>query len=185
MCYILLYIIFTLYSNKLINAHKNIHQLKKEVDTDALTGINNRTSLNTYLQNNVKNKNEYAIIFFDIDDFKNINDSYGHDVGDTILKEFANVVTNTIRYDDFFARWGGEEFIIVLKIDTLQKALKLTQKIRKNINSNLFYNSITVTCSFGITMIDSLNDFDSIIKRADKLLYEAKHAGKDCIKAGS
>ncbi|WP_373035715.1 diguanylate cyclase domain-containing protein [Sulfurimonas sp.] len=184
-CYVLLYIIFTRYSNDLINAHQNIHQLKKEVDTDALTGINNRSSLNSYLQNSVENENEYAVLFFDIDNFKNINDSYGHDVGDIILKEFTKVVTNSIRTDDFFARWGGEEFIIVLKISSLQKALKLTQKIRENINSNLFHSSIKVTCSFGVTMIDLPNDFDSVIKRADKLLYEAKNAGKNCIKAGS
>ncbi|NOR58637.1 MAG: diguanylate cyclase, partial [Sulfurimonas sp.] len=184
-CYILIYFIFTHYSNRLINAYENIQELEIAVDTDALTGINNRTSLDTFLATRVNDKNEYAIIFLDIDHFKEINDTFGHDVGDTILKEMTTIISKTIRLDDFFARWGGEEFVIVLKTNSLKNAVKITQKIRENINSTLFHNSIPVACSFGVTMVDTPDDIDLVLKRADKLLYDAKDAGRDCIKSGS
>ncbi len=181
--FILTYIMFTRYSKSLKEAYENVHKLKKAVDTDGLTGINSRISLNNYIQKRVIQINEYAIIFFDIDDFKNINDSYGHDVGDIILKQLTHLVDNTIRVDDFFARWGGEEFVIILKIETIEKAIKITQNIREKINSYSFYNDLLVTCSFGVTMVDTPKEFDLVIKRADKLLYEAKGSGKDCIKS--
>ena len=184
-CYILIYFIFTRYSNRLISAYENIQELEIAVDTDALTGIHNRTSLDTFLATRVNNKYEHAIIFLDIDHFKKINDTYGHDVGDTILKELTGIISKTIRLDDFFARWGGEEFVIVLKTNSLKNAVKITQKIRENINSNLFHNSIPVACSFGVTMVDTPDDIDTVLKRADKLLYDAKNAGRDCIKSGS
>ncbi|EHP29823.1 membrane protein containing GGDEF domain [Sulfurimonas gotlandica GD1] len=184
-CYLLIYFIFTRYSNKLISAYENIQELEIAVDTDALTGINNRTSLDSFLKANVKHENKYAIIFLDIDHFKNINDTYGHDVGDTILKELANIILKSIRLDDFFARWGGEEFVIVLKTNSIQNAVKITKNIRENIHSTLFHNSIPVTCSFGVTMIDRPDDLDMVLKRADKLLYDAKDAGRDCIKSSS
>jgi two-component system cell cycle response regulator len=183
MCYVLIYFIFTRYSKQLINAYENIQELEIAVDTDALTGIHNRTALDAFLDNRVNDKNEYAVIFLDIDHFKKVNDTYGHDVGDTILKELTSIVSKTIRIDDFFARWGGEEFVIVLKTSTLENAVTITQKVRDNINSNLFHNSIPVTCSFGVTMVDTPDNLDLVIKRADKLLYDAKDAGRDCIKA--
>ena len=167
-CYILIYFIFTRYSNKLINAYENIQELEIAVDTDALTGIHNRTALDTFLDTRVNNENEYAIIFLDIDHFKNINDTYGHDVGDIILKELTTVISKTIRLDDFFARWGGEEFVIVLKTNSLKNAVKITQKIRDNINSTLFHNSLPVACSFGVTMVDTPYDIDLVLKRADE-----------------
>ena len=179
---ILIYMVFTRYSNSLKLAYENLHELKKEVDTDGLTGINNRTSLNKYLHNIVTSENEYAIIFFDIDLFKEINDSYGHDVGDIILKQLTHLVDNTIRVDDFFARWGGEEFVIILKINNIEKALKITQNIREKINSYPYYSDLKVTCSFGVTIVDTPNSFDLVMKRVDKLLYEAKNSGRDCIK---
>ena len=147
--------------------------------------INNRTSLYNFLKTKINNKNLYSFIFLDIYYFKNINDTYGHDVGDTILKELTSIISKAIRLDDFFARWGGEEFVIVLKTSTLQNAVKITQKIRENIDSNLFHNSIRVTCSFGVTMVDTPDDIDLVLKRADKLLYDAKNAGRNCIKSGS
>ncbi|WP_373001904.1 diguanylate cyclase [Sulfurimonas sp.] len=183
-CYILIYFIFTHYSKRLINAYENIQELEIAVDTDALTGVHSRTSLETFLATQVNDKDEYALIFLDIDNFKKINDTYGHDVGDTILKELTSIISRTIRVDDLFARWGGEEFVIVLKTNSLKNAVKITQKIRESINSNLFHSSIRVTCSFGVTMIDIPDNLDLVIRRADKLLYDAKDAGRDCIKSG-
>ncbi|EQB40200.1 hypothetical protein M947_02380 [Sulfurimonas hongkongensis] len=181
-CFILIYIIFTKYSNSLENAYKNIGKLEVEVETDTLTGINNRASLNNFLQKKVKVPNEYAIIFFDIDHFKEINDTHGHDAGDVILKELTSIVKQSIRVDDFFARWGGEEFAIVLRANSLEDVVSLTQKIKENTCSHLFYNDIVLTCSFGVTMIDRPHRMDEVFKRADELLYEAKNAGRNCIK---
>ena len=137
------------------------------------------------MQNSVTNENEYAIIFFDIDFFKNINDTYGHDVGDIILKQLTHLVSNNIRVDDFFARWGGEEFTIILKIRSIEKAIKITKNIQEKINSYPYQNDLKVTCSFGVTMIDTPNDLESVMKRVDKLLYEAKNSGRNCIKPDS
>lgn len=185
LCYILIYFIFTRYSNRLINAYNNIQELEIAVDTDALTGIYSRVAFDSFLRSKVKEKNIYAIIFFDIDHFKKINDSYGHDVGDIILKELTTIVSETIRLDDFFARWGGEEFIIALKTNSLKNAVKITNKIRENINSATFHKSIPVTCSFGVTMLNQPGNVDLVFKKADELLYEAKNAGRNCIKARS
>ena len=182
-CFILIYFIFNHYSKKLVNAYESINELEIAVDTDALTGINSRKSLDNFLQNKVNKKNEYAVIFFDIDHFKKVNDTYGHDVGDIILKELTAVVSNTIRSDDFFARWGGEEFVIVLKTRNIKNAVEITKKIRTNINSYTFHNNLKITCSFGVTMLDTPNNTNLVIKRADKLLYAAKDAGRDCIKS--
>jgi len=181
-CFILIYIIFTKYSNGLKNAHKNIDKLEVEVETDVLTGINNRASLNNFLQKSVTIPNEYAIIFFDIDHFKEINDTYGHDVGDMILKELTIAIKKDIRINDFFARWGGEEFVIVLKTRNLKNVIGITQKIKENICSNIFHRNIKLTCSFGVTMVDRPHKIDEVFKRADELLYEAKKAGRDCIR---
>jgi len=181
-CFILIYIIFTKYSNSLKDAYKNIDKLEVEVETDALTGINNRASLNNFLQKKVTIPNEYAIIFFDIDYFKDINDTHGHDVGDIILKELTNVIKQDTRGEDFFARWGGEEFAIVLKTRNLENAITIAQKIREDISSNIFHKNIKLTCSFGVTMIDRPHKMNEVFKRADELLYEAKNAGRDCIK---
>lgn len=180
---IVIYIVFTRYSESLKQAYENLLQLKKEVDTDELTNINNRTALNKYIQNTVTNENEYAIIFFDIDFFKNINDTYGHNVGDIILKQLTHLVSNTIRVDDFFARWGGEEFVIILKTRGIENAIKITRNIQEKINSYPYHNDLKVTCSFGVTMIDTPNDLESVMKRVDQLLYEAKNSGRNCIKS--
>lgn len=181
-CFILIYIIFTKYTNNLKKAHENISKLEVAVETDALTLINNRASLNNFLQKKVTSPGEYAIIFFDIDHFKNINDTYGHDIGDEILKELTMIVKKNIRLDDFFARWGGEEFTVILKAKSLKDVVKLTQKIQTNIRSHVFCKGIKLTCSFGVTMIDRPHSMDEVFKRADNLLYKAKGEGRDCIR---
>ncbi|MDY0233095.1 MAG: diguanylate cyclase [Sulfurimonas sp.] len=181
-CFILIYIIFTKYSSSLKKAHSNISKLEVEVETDTLTGINNRASLNNFLQKRVTISNEYALIFFDIDHFKKINDTYGHDTGDAILKELTSIIKKDLRVDDLFARWGGEEFAIVLRSRNLENAVKITQKIKEKICSNLFCKNIKLTCSFGVTMIDKPHKMNEVFKRADELLYEAKDAGRDCIR---
>ena len=124
-------------------------------------------------------KSDLSIIMFDIDNFKKINDKYGHDIGDVILISIVKLVKKVIRKTDVFARWGGEEFMILAINSNKEQAEILAERIRKTIEFYNFHKAGTVTCSFGVTefMIDdSLEEF---IKRVDIALYDAKEQGKN------
>ncbi len=156
-------------------------KLKKLATTDSLTGILNRYAFNKFLEEEIFRAERYgtnfSIVLFDIDNFKSINDTYGHLTGDKILKEIANLVNNTIRKSDVFARWGGEEFIIL--IPNGSNVVQVAEKIRKIIENNNFFDLPKVTVSLGTTKYKKGDTIDSIIKRADKALYNAKENGKN------
>lgn len=121
---------------------------------------------------------------FDIDHFKKINDTYGHTVGDEVLKKLPETVKIDIRKGDLFVRWGGEEFIIVLANTELLEAQKVADHVRKAIEKELFHEKIDqVTCSFGVTDYHKGDSIDSIINRADAALYKAKNSGRNRIVA--
>ena len=149
---------------------------------DELTGIYNRKAINKYLKDKIKEFNfsgkKFGIIFFDIDNFKRINDTYGHDKGDFVLKKIADIIKNNIRKDDFFGRWGGEEFIIILNEENFNNLCKIAEKLRKIIEKSDFDN-LNVTSSFGVTMVKKYDDENSIIRKVDKALYEAKEKGRN------
>jgi diguanylate cyclase (GGDEF)-like protein len=151
--------------------------------TDQLTQTSNRTKLKILLEKEIqkykREKNIFSIIFFDIDYFKKINDTYGHNEGDSVLKELANVVNRNIRSSDTLARWGGEEFIILTPCTTKDDAIKLAEKLRVIIEDNIFSIPKSVTCSFGVSEYIENEDEDSIIKRADEALYRAKESGRN------
>ena len=152
---------------------------------DNLTGIYNRHGvneiLNQKLEESKRTKNEFSIIFFDIDFFKKVNDTYGHDIGDFVLKNITNIVTSQIRASDIFARWGGEEFILFLPDTKLKNAIKVAQNLRQKIEEYAFGNVEKITCSFGVTTLQDQDSKESFIKRADILLYEAKESGRNCV----
>ena len=126
----------------------------------------------------------YSIIMSDIDNFKQINDLYGHTVGDNILKEFTEIIEKNIRKNDMLFRWGGEEFIIFLPQTECKNAFVVAQKIRKIVEEHNFTGPDNITCSFGISAkIDYEDKITNIIKRADEALYVAKRNGKNRVES--
>jgi len=151
--------------------------------TDPLTKIANRNKLNLVMSTSIHTALRYdlplSVIFFDIDHFKKINDKLGHDTGDDILVELSDLVSNQIRLSDLLARWGGEEFMIVLpETDSIQATI-LAEKLRALIDDRFFGVSIHVTCSFGVTQLHKDDDEHTLFKRVDVALYSAKERGRN------
>jgi PAS domain S-box/diguanylate cyclase (GGDEF) domain len=154
---------------------------------DSLTGICNRRCLEDKLEEYLTLAKRYnrplSVIMFDIDFFKHINDSYGHDVGDKVLKTIANIVSSNIRATDILARYGGEEFVIISPETTLEDAKALAEKLRKETESFLFEEGFSITCSFGVTSLNQEDTKETILKRVDEALYKAKREGRNRVVA--
>lgn len=150
---------------------------------DPLTKIYNRAYFDKVMSGIVerqrKSDSNFALVIVDIDHFKSINDAYGHQVGDEALKSVASTLDKLIRGDDIAARWGGEEFIIMLKNISLNDAVKISQKLRMAIEDTKILGSITITGSFGVTLYKIGEDIKETFKRADEALYEAKNNGRN------
>lgn len=168
------------YQNKIEIKNRTLSKL---VNTDHLTKTNNRKSIESILQKEFKRAKRYdhplSLMILDIDDFKNINDTYGHNVGDKTLRDLVKVILSNIRESDHFGRWGGEEFILVATETSLEEAMILAEKIRQNIETHEFSKLYKVTCSIGVVQYQNENDSDSLIHHADIALYKAKRQGKD------
>jgi len=175
---------------KVVLTFNNINELEeqkrafeKASTIDALTRVSNRLKFDTILEQQIEMSKRYnhsfSLILFDIDDFKKINDNYGHKVGDNILVELAMIVKNAMRKSDAFARWGGEEFAIILPQSRIKTAVKIAEKLRAKIDNHTFEEDMKVTCSFGVCEYKKAYDFDTLIERADEKLYLAKHKGKN------
>lgn len=155
--------------------------------TDELTGIGNRLFFNQRLHQEFLRAQRYqmplCILMFDVDFFKNINDAYGHDVGDAVLKALADLVAGALRDNDLFSRYGGEEFIIMLLETDLADAQKITERLLRLIEQHVFevLGAGRVTCSFGLTALRAEDDEHALLKRLDNALYEAKHKGRNRI----
>ncbi|MCX8124540.1 MAG: diguanylate cyclase [Spirochaetes bacterium] len=153
---------------------------------DPLTGVFNRRGFESiyyprYLEMKVS-KPSTAILFFDVDNFKKLNDIYGHDCGDAVLKTVAHTLLHNVRTYDIVARWGGEEFIVVLFIESHQSAVTIATKLCTLIaNAFLEYNgtTVTVTASCGATLLHENEHITTAISRADTLMYTAKKNGKN------
>ncbi len=158
-------------------------EFENRANYDALTRIYNRRRFLELLDRGIKNaqrlNHELSLVFFDIDHFKNINDTYGHNIGDEVLKSLTALTSQTIRSSDVFARWGGEEFLILIESTTLENAAKMAEKLRKVIMEHEFPEVKTVTCSFGVATYHSDETGESFIGRADSALYRAKEGGRN------
>lgn len=160
---------------------------KRDANTDALTSIPNRRFLETsyfpYLRSNGTYLLPASFIMTDIDKFKFINDTYGHDVGDSAIIHAVNVIKKTLRNTDVLCRVGGEEFLICIPQMDLNRAAALAEKIRASLEKNpLKLNDgteIAVRSSFGVSSIETAEDFSSAIKLADERLYQAKATGRN------
>ena len=158
-------------------------KLKGLAEFDELTGIYNRRKLNNLLTYHINEFKRYikkfSIIFIDLDDFKQINDTYGHAIGDKVLQKFVQITKDNIRDVDIFARWGGEEFILLLPNTDIDDAYIVSEKIRKSIE-NYHDNLIGFfTVSLGVSSITVDDTEESILEKADKALYRAKSDGKN------
>ncbi len=154
--------------------------------TDPLTGLSNRRDMVEIIkkeqQRFSRSANKFSIIMADIDDFKEINDIYGHDGGDFILKSLAQLMTSLIRKQDSVSRWGGEEFLFLLPETDLTGGKALAEKIRKNIAITPYVFSdkeLPVTMTFGVALFNKPMRMDECIKQADEALYKGKMNGKN------
>jgi two-component system, cell cycle response regulator len=153
--------------------------------TDTLTGLHNRVRLNDMLSLLVERAKRYeqpfCAIMIDLDHFKNINDTYGHQKGDDVLRVVSKIIKESIRASDFAVRYGGEEFVIIAPSTILKDAKTVAEKLRKVIQKTVIIEGLTVTASFGIAEFRMDDTAESILIRADELLYSAKKSGRNCI----
>lgn len=151
--------------------------------TDPLTGIYNRVKFNEELMKWTEYSRRYktplSLVFLDIDNFKRVNDSCGHMVGDMVIKEIVSSISSKIRNTDIFARWGGEEFVILLPGTGIDSAVDMAERMRADIQSSRYGEAGKITCSFGLAMLRDNEDSESFLQRGDSLLYEAKKCGKN------
>ncbi len=165
------------------NIHVKLHQL---ADNDPLTGLPNRRFFNRNLEHALllkkRNNTNLSVLFLDLDNFKTINDTKGHDIGDKVLKRIAKILNITIRETDFVSRWGGEEFIVLLLDSDIDGAISRATKLCKAIEEDESLVSLVehkVTASLGVTEVQADDDIDIIFKRVDSALYKAKASGKN------
>jgi diguanylate cyclase (GGDEF)-like protein/PAS domain S-box-containing protein len=151
--------------------------------TDKLTGLYNRLKLDELMLVKIeafrRYKVDFSIILLDIDNFKSVNDTYGHDVGDSVLQTIAKILRSHIRITDIVGRWGGEEFIIICNNTNLDNSKILAEHIRQIIENTKFDKLGTKTISLGLSQFQKDDDLKTIFKRADDALYEAKTTGKN------
>lgn len=164
-------------------AERLLHEKESLAATDPLTGISNRLRFAQVLaeeaQRKLRNKTAMALIVLDIDHFKKVNDTYGHNVGDEVLKHLVRLVTAEIRATDFFGRWGGEEFILLLRDDDCNAARATADKLRRLIAEEKFPVVGSITCSFGVTGWEESDTVASLVSRADRALYASKNDGRN------
>ncbi|MBM5571463.1 MULTISPECIES: GGDEF domain-containing protein [Deefgea] len=162
--------------------------LSNKIQLDPLTGALNREGLRDFLlqqwQGEMPMSAGMSVLFADLDHFKRVNDHYGHAVGDTVLRQFAQLVLSEIRSSDALVRWGGEEFLVVCPNTDLAQAAKLAEKLRASVANAAWPDSMTVTCSCGVAMRAQGEEFSSLIERADAALYRAKDNGRNRVELG-
>lgn len=172
----------------LINHNRRATELLLNLSTtDPLTGLLNRREYfkisSAELQRDALFNHPFTLLIFDIDDFKYINDTYGHGVGDTALRSLSSCARRSLRITDILARYGGEEFIISMPDTSLDEARMVAERLRRNIEADVIHSRhahFRLTVSIGLAqMTDHQESLDDLIDRADRALYEAKRAGKN------
>lgn len=190
-------------SDKLKSGKSKVQELEEKVKTleeeltksksesmkDHLTGLLTRRAYDEEVKRiesqYKRNNTQYAVVFFDLDYFKKINDTYGHDCGDVILSTFAKILDKNTRDEDIVGRYGGEEFVAIVHFNLTRELLQYLKRIKTIVTSNSFLykgNKIKVTFSAGVSIRPNQESYENTIQKADMLLYEAKENGRDQIK---
>lgn len=163
----------------------DITRLNELATQDVLTQVANRFQFDKVLEHSITVSQRYgralSMMLIDIDHFKEVNDTYGHLIGDEVLKKLAHILTNGIRKSDVVARWGGEEFVVLLPDSELLSAVKLAETLRVKIAESDFKPIIQVTCSIGVVQWNEGESSDHFLKRVDEKLYLAKESGRNCV----
>ncbi len=171
-------------SVKLLN--ENNQKLTWLAMYDPLTNLFNRRALIEHVHQEFISKNDsdvpMSLVLIDLDHFKAINDTYGHDVGDLVLTHIAAFLTSNLRKQDIIARWGGEEFVVMLKDTSIVQGEEIANKLREQIMLEDFSPVKALSFSAGVATFNVGESFDELIARADKALYLAKNAGRNCVK---
>jgi diguanylate cyclase (GGDEF)-like protein len=174
--------------NKMVGELKELHEeLRSSAVVDALTGAYNRYKIEQLLEWEVERATRYnsslTLILFDLDHFKIINDTYGHQSGDYVLKTVIRIIQDHIRKTDSLGRWGGEEFMLLAPETDRAHAVELAEKIRRQIELFAYQNVGTITISCGLAEFTPGDTIDALIKRADDALYKAKRNGRNRVEA--
>ncbi|MBE7636871.1 PleD family two-component system response regulator [Sneathiella sp. P13V-1] len=172
----------------------NYHRSMELAVTDGLTGLYNRRYMTNHLatlqQKWEGGEKPISLLIMDIDFFKKVNDTHGHDVGDVVLKEFSARISKSVRGIDLACRYGGEEFVVLMPDTDLAVAMGVAERLRRDVAENVFEIpkeglSLEITCSIGVAMLHGGEDVDSLIKRADEALYQAKRDGRNRVVSAS
>ena len=164
-----------------------VKQLSGMAMYDQLTGLPNRSYLQTFLEYKLTEckrfNTPYAVLFLDIDHFRHFNNTYGHEVGDIVLKTMSQTILQNTRESDLFGRWGGEEFVGIYDIKDAAKLPAIGEKLRMLVaNSEIPHTPpLSVTASIGITQLCPDDTLTTVLERADKLMYESKAKGRNCV----
>ncbi len=175
--------LFRIYAMDITQRKIDEEEIRVLATTDSLTGIINRREFTRILENEIDRAKRYGIplslVMYDLDFFKQINDTFGHDVGDDVLQTVVRLVNKHIRGVDVAARWGGEEFMVLMPQSDLAAARSAAEKLRQAIAQHRFDKASPVTVSFGVTKFVPQDDIHSLLKRVDDALYQAKMRGRN------
>ena len=169
----------------------NLEEQRQKALIDTLTGLPNRAAWNERLDHEIeqldKHKSSLLLGILDLDHFKRINDGYGHLAGDKVLKIVASQWAKRLRTEDFIARFGGEEFVVLLRHTQMAEGLALLERLRVAVEQSPFHfkgEPVTITVSMGVTLFRPGERSDVVLKRADQALYKAKNEGRNRIEKG-
>jgi len=182
-------IMYTRLREHYAQAQAVLASMSEMAHTDFLTGLSNRRQLYQLLGREMEYAARYgrpvSLILLDVDHFKSVNDAYGHDVGDVVLKEFAALIKRNLRGADHIGRWGGEEFLIVAPETDMDQAEQLARRLREILQEIRLPRVGHLTASFGVATFESGDSIESWIKRADEALYRAKQGGRDRVETAT
>lgn len=167
-----------------LQVDREIESMRRLAQTDPLTDAWNRRRLNdAFAEAIAEGQVPLTVIMFDIDSFKEINDMYGHQVGDQALITTTHLAQGVLRSQDVISRWGGEEFLVLCPATTLEQGIQIAERIREAISSHAFDEVGTITASFGVAEYRPGETVEELVARADQALYVAKERGKNCVEA--
>ena len=179
-----IFLVTVFFINKIIEREIMLSSdMEKIATTDVLTGAYNRRKF-IETEKIRENRCEKIFCMIDIDHFKKVNDSLGHEAGDIVLGELTALIKNILRQPDMLYRWGGEEFLLVLDCDNEDSAFQIADRIRKAVMDNNFYENVRITISAGLSKMNPDEDFMEPLRRADAALYRAKDAGRNRVEPG-